>query len=126
MKLPSCASKLHDEGNVSLDELAALSGVDTEYVNTFGEVVRADPSALEAVLRARSAIFPGESPSAALDRRRDEIRSEWLPPVLLARAGDAVLASLPADLGSDQWLLEDEEGSELARGTGRAEDPESP
>jgi 4-alpha-glucanotransferase len=101
-----------------LEELALLSGVETEYVNTFGNVVRASAPALEAVLRARSALLPGEKPLAAIERLREERRHRWLAPVLVARAGESRIDLPFGDGAAPEWILSAESGEVLATGNG--------
>lgn len=113
-----CADVARDE-IVNATLLAGLYGIETSYVNTFGKRVDASEAALEAVLRARSALLDGESIDEAIARRRRELRDEWLPPVVVVRAGSSRLPLPRRRKRVVSWRLFDEEQRLVGEGDDR-------
>lgn len=80
-------------------ELARLYGVQTSYVNAWGQPSTASPEALLAVLKALGAEV--ESPAdfpAALEARRRQLAARRLPPVVVAWDGQAAEIALPLEV----------------------------
>ncbi len=106
----------------ALDELAERMGIEPEFRNARGEMVRASAETKRSLLAAMGVQIANEAAArAALEALE---RAEWerpLPPVAVLRADAVPLAieiTLPAGTGELTWRLVLEEGGERS---GRAE-----
>jgi malto-oligosyltrehalose trehalohydrolase/4-alpha-glucanotransferase len=106
----------------ALDKLAERMGIEPEFRNAHGEMVRASAETKRSLLAAMGVHTADEATTrAALDALE---RAEWerpLPPIAVLRADAAPLAveiTLPAGIGELAWRLTMEQGAEHA---GRAE-----
>jgi malto-oligosyltrehalose trehalohydrolase len=108
---------VEEDAKVSaLDELAERMGIESEFRDARGEVVRASAETKRSLLAAMGVQTTDEAATrAALDTLE---RAEWkrsLPPIMVLRADAAPLAidvTLPADTGELAWRITLEKGGE--------------
>jgi malto-oligosyltrehalose trehalohydrolase/4-alpha-glucanotransferase len=110
---------VEEDAKVSaLDELAERMGIEPEFRDARGEMVRASAETKRSLLAAMGMQTADEAATrAALEALE---RAEWerpLPPITVLRADAAPLAievTLPADTGELAWHLTLEEGGEYS------------
>jgi 4-alpha-glucanotransferase len=100
----------------ALDALAEWMGIEAEYYDVRGELMRASTTTKHALLAAMG--VPVADEAGARAALREHQREEWcraLPPVLVLRAEDrtpSIAVSSPADTQSIVWRLAMEGGGE--------------
>jgi malto-oligosyltrehalose trehalohydrolase/4-alpha-glucanotransferase len=109
-------------GNDALDELAERMGIEPEFRNAMGEIVRTDAETKRSLLAAMSVRTGDEAQTReALDALEQADWAHPLPPVAVARVGAGLpMVELVLPAGTDEiiWRLTLEDGSER---TGRAD-----
>ncbi|WP_372620051.1 4-alpha-glucanotransferase [Falsiroseomonas sp.] len=104
------------DGTAALDALALRMGIEPEYRDVRGQLMRAGAESKRMLLAAMGVPAPDEAAArAALEAlERDEWRHA-LPPVIVLRSDDPapkVTLALPAGSGSVAWQLSLEQGGE--------------
>jgi 4-alpha-glucanotransferase len=110
----------------ALDALAERMGIEPQYHDVRGQLIRATPDTKRALLAAMGVPARDEAEARAALAALD--RAEWeraLPPVRVVRAGApaAVEVTLDAGTGAIAWRLALEGGGERGGGAGFAELP---
>ncbi|MFC7478602.1 malto-oligosyltrehalose trehalohydrolase [Dankookia sp. GCM10030260] len=109
-------------GSGALDQLAERMGIEPEFRNARGDMVRASPETKRSLLAAMGVEAPDEEAArAALEALQEAEWTRPLPPIVVLRAGAEPLAvrlTLPAGTGELAWRLALEEGGNV---TGRAD-----
>jgi 4-alpha-glucanotransferase len=105
----------------ALDALAERMGIEPQYYDVRGQLIRATPDTKRALLAAMGVAARDEEEARAALAALD--RAEWeraLPPVVVLRVGEpaAIEVTLPTGTGEVAWRVSLEEGGERGGSAG--------